>query len=71
MSNSIKGFCLQSNEKIYPNSGQSVLSNSAVVEMEMPPLKEGEILAKTLYTGICGSDNSATIGKANFGVGSW
>ena len=66
MSNSIKGFCLQSNEKIYPNTGQSVLSNSAVVDMEMPPLKEGEILAKTLYTGICGSDNSATIGKANF-----
>ena len=63
MSNSIKGFCLQTNEKIYPNTDQSVLSNSAVVEMEMPPLKEGEILAKTLYTGICGSDNSATIGK--------
>lgn len=46
--------------------GASVTSNAAVVDMEMPPLKEGEILAKTLYTGICGSDNSATIGKANF-----
>ena len=29
-------------------------------------LKEGEILAKTLYTGICGSDNSARLGKPNF-----
>lgn len=66
MSKAIKGFCLQNKEKIYPNSGVSVTSNSAVVEMEIPKLKEGEILAKTLYTGICGSDNSATIGKSNF-----
>jgi len=66
MSETIKGFCLQGNEKIYPNSGVSVTSNTAVVEMEIPTLKEGEILAKTLYTGICGSDNSAAIGKANF-----
>ena len=66
MSEIIKGFCLQEKEKIYPNSGVSVTSNAAVVEMEMPTLKEGEILAKTLFTGICGSDNSATIGKSNF-----
>ncbi len=66
MSATIKGFCLQGNEKIYANSGVSVTSNTAVVDMEIPELKEGEILAKTLYTGICGSDNSAAIGKANF-----
>lgn len=66
MSETIKGFCLQGKEKIYPNSGVSVTSNTAVVDMEIPELKEGEILAKTLYTGICGSDNSASIGKANF-----
>ena len=66
MSETIKGFCLQGKEKIYPNSGASVTSNTAVVEMEIPELKEGEILAKTLYTGICGSDNSASIGKPNF-----
>lgn len=65
MSETIKGFCLERREKIYPNS-DNVLSNAAVVEMEIPELKEGEILAKTLYTGICGSDNSASIGKANF-----
>lgn len=66
MSETIKGFCLQGKEKIYPNSGVSVTSNTAVVDMDIPELKEGEILAKTLYTGICGSDNSASIGKANF-----
>ena len=65
MSETIKGFCLQGKEKIYPDS-DNVTSNTAVVTMEMPELKEGEILAKTLYTGICGSDNSAAIGKANF-----
>ena len=66
MSKKIKGFCLQGKEKIYPNTGVSVTSNTAVVDMEMPTLNEGEILAKTLYTGICGSDNSASLGKANF-----
>src|SRR5690606_28487939 len=48
------------------NSGHSVTANTSVIEMEIPELKEGEILAKTLYTGICGSDNSASLGKANF-----
>ncbi len=66
MNETLKGFCLQGKEKIYPNSGVSVTSNTAVVALELPSLKEGEIRAKTLYTGICGSDNSASIGKANF-----
>ncbi len=66
MSKTIKGFCLHGREKIVPNSGVSVTSNTSVVDMEIPSLKEGEILAKTLYTGICGSDNSASLGKSNF-----
>ncbi|TFG74311.1 MAG: zinc-binding dehydrogenase, partial [Flavobacteriales bacterium] len=66
MSEKIKGFCLQGSEKIYPNGEGSVTRNTAVVEMEIPALKTGEILAKTLYTGICGSDNSAALGKSNF-----
>ncbi len=66
MSKTIKGFCLQGREKIYPGSEGAVTRNTTVVEMEMPKLKEGEILAKTLYTGICGSDNSAALGKPNF-----
>jgi len=61
-----KGFCIQKKEKITPGSGKSVTSNTAVVDFELPTLKEGEILAKTLYTGICGSDNSACLGKSNF-----
>lgn len=65
MSETIKGFCLHGREKIYPSS-DNVTKNTSVVDMEIPELKEGEILAKTLYTGICGSDNSASIGKANF-----
>ncbi|MGB5554264.1 MAG: alcohol dehydrogenase catalytic domain-containing protein [Flavobacteriaceae bacterium] len=66
MSEKLKGLCLHGREKIYSNSEGSVTRNTAVVDMELPELKEGEILAKTLYTGICGSDNSAAIGKANF-----
>ena len=65
MSETLKGFCLQGTEKINPNA-DNVTKNTAVVNMELPVLKEGEILAKTLYTGICGSDNSAAIGKSNF-----
>lgn len=66
MNKVIKGFCLHGKEKIYPNADIPVTSNTSVVEMEIPSLREGEILAKTLYTGICGSDNSASLGKANF-----
>ena len=66
MSENIKGFCLQGREKIMPGSEGSVIRNTVVIDMEIPELQEGEILAKTLYTGICGSDNSACIGKSNF-----
>jgi threonine dehydrogenase-like Zn-dependent dehydrogenase len=66
MSESVKGFCIHKKDKIMPNSGISVLDNTAVVDFELPELKEGEILAKTLFTGICGSDNSACLGKPNF-----
>lgn len=66
MSDKIKGFCLHGREQIMPGSGISVTSNTAVVDMEMPTLREGEIRAKTLFTGICGSDNSAALGKSNF-----
>ena len=66
MSESIKGFCLHGKEKIKPGSTDNLTANTSVVDMELPELKAGELLAKTLYTGICGSDNSATLGKANF-----
>ncbi|MCW5516875.1 zinc-dependent alcohol dehydrogenase [Muriicola sp. Z0-33] len=66
MSTSIKGFCLHGSEKIKPATATDLSLNTNIVEMEVPELKEGELLAKTLYTGICGSDNSATLGKPNF-----
>jgi len=66
MNEKIRGFCLHGKERIYPSSGVSVTSNTTIVDMELSALKEGEILAKTLYTGICGSDNSASLGKPNF-----
>jgi len=66
MSESIKGFCLQGREKIIPKAGVKVTSNTAIIDMELPELKEGEIRARTLFTGICGSDNSASLGKPNF-----
>ncbi|SHJ15786.1 Threonine dehydrogenase [Arenibacter nanhaiticus] len=66
MSIPLKGFCLHGKQKISPSSGIPIMSNTKVVDLEIPALKQGEILAKTLYTGICGSDNSASLGKANF-----
>lgn len=66
MTELIKGFCLHGREKIIPGSDGSVIRNTSVIEMDMPALKEGEILAQTLYTGVCGSDNSACLGKPNF-----
>ena len=66
MSEKIKGFCLHGREKIIPGPGVSVTGNTSVVDMEIPTLREGEIRAKTLFTGICGSDNSAALGKSNF-----
>ena len=61
----IKGFCLHAKEKIKPTA-DLVTANTAVIEIDLPALKEGEIRAKTLFTGICGSDNSAALGKSNF-----
>jgi threonine dehydrogenase-like Zn-dependent dehydrogenase len=62
----VKGYCLHGTERFHPGEGEAVQKNASVVEIEMPPLKEGEILAETLYTAICGSDVSATLSKSNF-----
>ena len=66
MSETIKGFCLHGREMIMPGPDVSVTGNTSVVDMDIPTLREGEIRAKTLFTGICGSDNSAALGKPNF-----
>ena len=51
MSESIKGFCLHGREKILPNSGVKVTSNTSVVDMEIPELKEGEIRGQDIIYG--------------------
>ncbi|MDR1897248.1 MAG: alcohol dehydrogenase catalytic domain-containing protein [Prevotellaceae bacterium] len=62
----VRGFSLNGSERFHPGEPEAVLRNTSVVEMEMGELKEGEILAETLYTAVCGSDVSATLGKPNF-----
>ncbi|MDR2859679.1 MAG: alcohol dehydrogenase catalytic domain-containing protein, partial [Mediterranea sp.] len=62
----IKGFSLNGTERFHPGDADAVKKNTSIVEMEMPELKEGEILAETLYTAICGSDVSACLSKPNF-----
>ncbi len=66
MNSSLQGFCLNGREAISVASGKALTANTAVVELELPALQTGELRAKTLFTGICGSDNSATLGKPNF-----
>jgi L-gulonate 5-dehydrogenase len=62
----IKGLSLNGSERFHPGEAEAVERNTSIVEMEMPELKEGEILAETLYTAVCGSDVSATLSKPNF-----
>ncbi len=66
MNSSVQGLCLQGREAISVTSGKSLTANTAIVDVDLPALRSGELRAKTLYTGICGSDNSATLGKPNF-----
>ena len=44
----------------------AVQANASVIEMDTPPPKDGELLAETLYTAICGSDVGAVLAKPNF-----
>jgi threonine dehydrogenase-like Zn-dependent dehydrogenase len=62
----IKGFSLNGSTRFHPGEAAAVKQNTSIVEMKMPELGEGEILAETLYTAICGSDVSATLSKPNF-----
>ncbi len=66
MSKPILGFCLHGKEKINPTSDGVVTRNTSIIEMDIPELREGEILAQPLFTGVCGSDNSACLAKPNF-----
>ena len=47
-------------------SDEALTSNLAVEQVELPEPRAGEVVVEPLFTGICGSDSSAAIGKANF-----
>ena len=66
MNKKIRGYCVHGVKRFHPGEAEAVTENASIVEMEMPALKEGEMLAETLYTAICGSDASVTLGKPNF-----
>lgn len=65
MDKELLGLCLHGRKKINA-AGANLAENTSVVNMETGRLQQGELLARTLYTGICGSDNSAVLGKPNF-----
>jgi threonine dehydrogenase-like Zn-dependent dehydrogenase len=66
MSKVIKGFSLNGTKRFHPGEAEAVGENTSIVEIEMPELKDGEILAETLFTALCGSDVSACLSKSNF-----
>ncbi|MDR2467274.1 MAG: zinc-binding dehydrogenase [Prevotellaceae bacterium] len=66
MNDKFKGFCLNGTERFNPGASIAVERNASIVERDTPEPGEGEILARTLYTSICGSDVSACMGKPNF-----
>ena len=66
MNDKFKGFRLNGTERFNPGESVAVERNASVVELDTPEPEEGEILARTLYTSVCGSDVSACLGKPNF-----
>lgn len=65
MPETINALRLHGNQPIAPGA-DDVTANLAVESVELPDLKSGEVLVEPLFVGICGSDNSASLGKSNF-----
>ncbi len=65
MSQTINALRLHSSTPIKPGS-ENLTANLAVESVELPDPGVGEVLVQPLYVGICGSDNSASLGKSNF-----
>ena len=58
---------LNGDEYIDPLNPQGPLTrNLALEEVALPEPKPGEVLLEPIYVGVCGSDNSASLGKSNF-----
>ncbi len=65
MAEKITALRLNAAEYIKPGA-DSVTTNLALEELSLPDPAEGEVLVEPLFVGICGSDNSASLGKPNF-----
>ncbi|HEX5053636.1 MAG TPA: alcohol dehydrogenase catalytic domain-containing protein [Planctomycetota bacterium] len=65
MSETTTALRLVGSEAIDPSVG-SPLRNLAVEDVLIGDPGPGEVLVEPLFTGVCGSDNSACLGKANF-----
>ncbi len=63
----IKALRLNKKEPINPAKPDGdVTRNLAVESVSLPEPCEGEVIVEPLFVGVCGSDNSASLGKSNF-----
>lgn len=65
MPQTIQALRLLDSKPIKPGT-DPVTANLAVESVELPDPVEGEVLVAPMFVGICGSDNSASLGKPNF-----
>ncbi|MBK8100969.1 MAG: alcohol dehydrogenase catalytic domain-containing protein [Planctomycetes bacterium] len=65
MPTKVAALRLIGSEPIDPNTGPST-RNLTVAEVTIGEPGPGEVLVEPLWCGVCGSDNSASLGKANF-----
>ncbi len=64
---SVTSLRLKGADRIDPrDESQSVLGNLSVESTTVPEPSAGEVLVEPLCVGVCGSDNSASLGKPNF-----
>lgn len=67
MSQSVTALRLNGTEEIKADQpGGEITRNLAVERVEMREPGPGEVLLEPLFVGVCGSDNSASLGKSNF-----
>ena len=58
---------LNGDQRIDPSeSGSALVANLAVEQVTIGEPGPGEVLVEPLFAGVCGSDNSAAVGKPNF-----
>jgi threonine dehydrogenase-like Zn-dependent dehydrogenase len=65
MPHTINALRLHSSQPIKPGASD-LTANLAIESVQLPDPGPGEVLVEPLFIGICGSDNSASLGKPNF-----